>query len=387
MKKILTVSLVAMMAVSTARADIASTDYVQGAVSAEAALRTSAINTLSQTVGANKTAADKTQEDLDTLETTVAGHTQTLSTLATSGTVSALAERVGTAETDIDNIEKSLATGGATANLIAEAKTAGTTAQNQLTSYKTEVSNTYATKSALSGVKTTADAALPKTTAASTYQTLANIAKSTDTVQDADADARYPSEKRMMLKITQSVGNVNSVVEDHGAAIDALETAVNTLDTNKQDKSQIGVVSKENMGTDATTVVAAIKEVAGEAAAAQTQANKGVADAATALSTANAKLASVSSSGTGVVKTVAKDGTAVKVTAGAVEKSELATTVQTSLTKADNAATAASVAGAAIGTKATTGTVAGNYVLTAKINAAGNVESYTWELVSREYTE
>ena len=70
MKKILTVSLVAMMAVSTARADIASTAYVQGAVGAETALRTSAINTLSQTVGANKAAADKTQEDLDTLEGT-----------------------------------------------------------------------------------------------------------------------------------------------------------------------------------------------------------------------------------------------------------------------------------------------------------------------------
>ena len=39
MKKILAVSLVAMMAVSTARADIASTAYVQGAVGAEKALR------------------------------------------------------------------------------------------------------------------------------------------------------------------------------------------------------------------------------------------------------------------------------------------------------------------------------------------------------------
>ncbi|MBR2393493.1 MAG: hypothetical protein IKB05_03310 [Alphaproteobacteria bacterium] len=172
MKKILTVSLVAMMAVSAARADIASTAYVDGAVGAEESSREAAINavntkignvatgktvvtmiseaqtaaeakvtalengqvktnkeaiesinaelgsmasdatvqgiqtaltTLQGTVTSNKTAADKTQTDLDTaegkiatLEATVAGHTEDINGINTAlegkqGTISDLA--------------------------------------------------------------------------------------------------------------------------------------------------------------------------------------------------------------------------------------------------------------------------------------------------------
>ena len=51
MKKILTVSLVAMMAVSAARADIASTAYVDGAVGAEESSREAAINAVNTKIG------------------------------------------------------------------------------------------------------------------------------------------------------------------------------------------------------------------------------------------------------------------------------------------------------------------------------------------------
>lgn len=47
--------------------------------------------------------------------------------------IDALDERVGTAETDIDNLQASLAEGGATANAIADAKKAGTDAMNAVT--------------------------------------------------------------------------------------------------------------------------------------------------------------------------------------------------------------------------------------------------------------
>ncbi len=146
MKKILTVSLVAMMAVSTARADIASTAYVQGAVSAEAALRAEAVegineelakmatsstvagiqntlSTLQTTVANNKETTDQTQADLDTaegkitaLEGTVAGHTEDISEINT-----ALAGKQATID-DLATIRTGAAE-GATAVQLSEVKT------------------------------------------------------------------------------------------------------------------------------------------------------------------------------------------------------------------------------------------------------------------------
>ena len=141
MKKILTVSLVAMMAVSAARADIASTAYVQGAVSAETGARTQAITALETAYKA----ADKTLTDnlsgvttrvgtaegkITTLEGTVSGHTQDiadinaeLDTMATSETVQGIQNSLSTlqstvntnktaadkTQTDLDTLEATVA--------------------------------------------------------------------------------------------------------------------------------------------------------------------------------------------------------------------------------------------------------------------------------------
>lgn len=98
MKKILAVSLCAIMAVSAARADIASVEYVDEQITDASSAINTTINTLTQTVGTkaaqsdlntlqgtvntlsgtvttNKQAADKTQDDLEVLEATVAGLT------------------------------------------------------------------------------------------------------------------------------------------------------------------------------------------------------------------------------------------------------------------------------------------------------------------------
>ena len=198
MKKLLTVSLVAMMAVSAARADIASTDFVTkqtgditgltttnktsltAAVNevvtsvsgvkatADAAATKTELQELTSTVGSNKTAADKTQEDLEALAATVEGLqgtgdqaaatkgqlnalTQTVTENETDieGKMTALSGRVDTAEGEIDALQTSLAAGGATATAIADAKKAGTDAQADLDAYKTTVSSTYATQAAL----------------------------------------------------------------------------------------------------------------------------------------------------------------------------------------------------------------------------------------------
>ncbi|MBQ8473912.1 MAG: hypothetical protein IJ500_03565, partial [Alphaproteobacteria bacterium] len=93
MKKILAVSLCAIMAVSAARADIASVEYVDEQITGASSAINTTINTLTQTVGTkaaqsdlntlqgtvntlsgtvttNKQAADKTQDDLEVLEAT-----------------------------------------------------------------------------------------------------------------------------------------------------------------------------------------------------------------------------------------------------------------------------------------------------------------------------
>ena len=337
MKKILAVSLVAMMAVSTARAYIASTEYVTGAVQGVNAALTTEINkkaaasdltALQGTVTANKTAADKIQQDLDVLEETVAGHTQDiadinaeLGTMATSETVTSLTQRVTTAEGDITAIETGL------------------------TSHITTANNKYATKTELSGVKTTADAALSKIDAAQTYQTITKMALATETVADADADEYYPTEKRMMGKISQAVAGVNAGVDTNAQAIEdlgesvetALESVQGSLDTLSSGKADKSTVS--DLGTRVTTAE-------GDITAIETSLTSHI-------TTANNKYAT---------------------------KTELSGVKTT----ADAAATATSVSGVALGSKATMGMVDGNYVLTAKI-IDDNVASYSWELIDRAY--
>jgi len=141
MKKILAVSLVAMMAVSTARADIASTAYVTGAVNAEKALRESADTAIKNSLGTVSAA------NMGTTATTVVAaikeHSDELATMAASETVEEL-------QADVSAIETSLASGGATANAIAAAKKAGDDAQANLTTHISTANSTYATKTALS---------------------------------------------------------------------------------------------------------------------------------------------------------------------------------------------------------------------------------------------
>jgi len=123
----------------------------------------------------------------------------------------------------------------------------------------------------------------------------------------------------------------------------------------KQDASTIGTVNSDNMGTDATTVVAAIKEVATEAAAAQTAANTAKTNAATAQSTAD----------------TAKANAATAQTTANTAKTNAATaqtTADSALTKANAAVVANNAIQAGTGTKITydaKGLVTGSSSLTA----------------------
>ena len=181
MKKILTVSLVAMMAVSGARADLASTAYVDTVAAAEAsaaqaaaeakvtALTEGAVATNTADITAIKT-QQATQDGLIQANTNkFASYSTTEQMNAAIGTAvsnatgdnSALAGRVTTAEEEIDALQTSLAEGGTTANAIkaaadaaaaADAKAQG--AVNVNTSQQTAIE---AAQSAANAAQATAD--------------------------------------------------------------------------------------------------------------------------------------------------------------------------------------------------------------------------------------
>ena len=171
MKKILTVSLVAMMAVSAARADIASVEYVTKNYTTTTAMESAIATAKSEAISAAATDAAKyidatelkdSQDAQDVvLKKYVDDAVDGLS--GTGGAITALDARVGTAEGkittlegkmttaegkittaegEIDALQTSLAAGGATANAIAAAAKAGTDAASALEAYKTTVTNT-----------------------------------------------------------------------------------------------------------------------------------------------------------------------------------------------------------------------------------------------------
>ncbi len=135
------------------------------------------------------------------------------------------------------------------------------------------ITETYATKTELNGVKTTANAALPK----ATY----------------DSQVGTVSAANMGTTATTVVAGIKEAVTEAGAAQSTANAAKTTADAalpKTTYDSQVGTVSAANMGTTATTVVTGIKEAVTEAAAAQSTADTAKTNAATAQSTADSAL-------------------------------------------------------------------------------------------------
>ena len=343
MKKLLTVSLVAMMAVSAARADIASTDFVTkqtgditgltttnktsltAAVNevvtsvsgvkatADAAATKTELQELTSTVGSNKTAADKTQEDLEALAATVEGLqgtgdqaaatkgqlnalTQTVTENETDieGKMTALSGRVDTAEGEIDALQTSLAAGGATATAIADAKKAGTDAQADLDAYKTTVSSTYATQAALTqglGEKqdTITAGSIAKTMLADGVQT--SLGKADSAVQSVgtgsengtiSVDGTDVSVKGLGTAAYANTGAFDAA----GAASTAKSEAIADAATKYQDKNYLTSQSL-TPGQDNTKYYTSVKYVEDKISAAN---SSNAAAVAAAQSTANSAL-------------------------------------------------------------------------------------------------
>ncbi len=165
-----------------------------------------------------KTAADAAQGDVNALEAVVNNETTGLAAAHTA--IDAVEGRVTTAEGEIDGIQGQISN-MATSETVTNLTNRVTTAEGDITALETAVNDA---ESGLAATNAIADEALAN---AATAQSAAEAA------QDA-ADSKLPT------------------------------ATYNT---------QVGTVTAGNMGTTATTVVAAIKEVAGEAAAAQSTAS------------------------------------------------------------------------------------------------------------------
>ena len=297
MKKILAVSLVAMMAVSTARADIASTAYVTGAVNAEKALRDSADTAIKDSIGTVSAA------NMGTTATTVVAaikeHSDELATMASSDTVESLQDSLSSLTTTVNGKQATLTTSNVTTTGNGNVVTAVTAADGKVTVTKGTSLGSLATKSAIAtgditdGTITNADisssAAIDQgkisgltsalsgkqaslTTAqldaansgitlakVSTYdgyasqisakEALANKLETEEevTIDETNQDTLYPTIGRVMKEINTTVTEVNNDVSALSSGLSSLTTTVNgkqaTLTTAQLNAANSGITS------------------------------------------------------------------------------------------------------------------------------------------------
>ena len=141
-----------------------------------------------------------------------------------------------------------------------------------------DVASTYETKeNAASTYETKANASATyetKTNAAATYATKEEIADlATDENLAKKQDKTDNSLATTNKTVVGAINEVKTTADGANTAAKAAQTAADSKLPTATYNSQVGEVSATNMGTSASTVVAAIKEVAGEAAAAQSTAS------------------------------------------------------------------------------------------------------------------
>ena len=185
------------------------------------------------------------------------------------------------------------------------ASTASTNAQKALTNIGTlSELTTEAKGNTVAAINEVATKATAAASAASAADTKAGQAQSAATTAQGEVDAleavvnnettglaaAHTAIDAVEGRVTTAEGEIDDIQGQisnmaTNETVKGLQTDVAGLKTSKLDKatydSQVGTVSAGNMGTTASTVVSAIKEV-------KTQADKGVSDAATAKSAADA---------------------------------------------------------------------------------------------------
>ena len=421
MKKILAVSLVAMMAVSTARADIASTAYVTGAVNAEKALRDSADTAIKNSLGTVSAANMGTTAT--TVVTAIKEHSDAISdindeldTMATSETVqgiettlSALQGTVSANETDIEKKVSDLTT-------VVNGKQA-TLTTNQLAAVNsgvttTTVSQVATNKNDIAGIKSSAYANSGITSAkVSTYdgyasqidakEALANKLETDEevTVDETNQDILYPTIGRVMKEIDATVTQVNNSVSAINSGLSSLQKTVSDNETDIEAKvatkvtanTAITGATKAKITYDSKGLVTGGADLAASDIPTLTTAKISGLDAALAAKevTSN-KVTTLSSTSTNTQYPSAKvvydelakkQATLTTAQLSAANSGITSAKVSTYDTAASNASTAKGVTD--LISAGTTGSD-GTYVLTATVSN-NTVTGYKWELIDRSY--
>lgn len=196
-------------------------------------------NAVTSDTGVVKTAIDGVQDDVDALDEKVGdlpnGTTATniveyidakTADIASDEALGQLTTRVDTAEGEIDALQISLAEGGATANAIAAALTAGQNAQSDVDAVeKSLADNGTIAKANAAAVKSEVDAAL-------------------DLKADASALNNYRTSANQDLIDNEIKASITDITEDNGVIdtkVGALETALDgRLDTLEQTANALG---------------------------------------------------------------------------------------------------------------------------------------------------
>ena len=283
-------TLLAVVSVGAAHAEIASKGYVDQQVDTVEA--TVANKADSATVTALAGRVDTAEGEIDTLQSEVAGKQAALGftpenienkTTTLSGTstdtqypsAKAVWDTIQTETTGIANEADVTALKGRVDTL--ETASANHVVKNEAITGGTHTKITYDAKGLVTaGANLTADdiPEIPNTKVSG----LGSLATKSS-VETADIASQAVTKEKLATDIVTSLGKADTALQkttaDEAYAVKTLET-------------QVGTVSAENMGTTATTVVTAIKEVAGEAAGAQTTATAAQGAAGTAQKAAEA---------------------------------------------------------------------------------------------------
>ena len=155
---------------------------------------------------------------------------------------------------------------------------------------KTEAGTTYYTKTsgdALAGRVTTAEGEIDDIQAEmDNMATSATVSSLTTRVTTAEGD--IDDLEAAVNDAESGLAATNAIADSALSTAQSAQTTANAALPKATYNSEVGTVSATNMGTTATTVVAAIKEVAGEASAAQSAASAADSKAQAAQSAAEA---------------------------------------------------------------------------------------------------
>lgn len=413
MKKIVTVSLVAMMAVSAAHADLASTAYVEGKVGDHAAVIAGA-DTLGHVKIGKGIAVDGTGVISVSAEGMIGAGEITTGMIAdsaiTNGKLAADAvtsEKIKNGEVKTDDVADNAIT---TAKILdGEVKTADI-AGDAVTSEKIkdgevktdDIANLAVTTAKIADSAVTSGKILDGTIAIADlnsevtdlmngHQLVSNIQTNTNhNLSEQDQNIKYTSVSYVDAKVATATQNLPTLGQDVNALKNevvemkktdsALETAVGVnaadIGLTKNDQGAVTSFTGTSYLTDETTLT-------GAAVALDKEINDLYNNKQDNLSESN-----VTSTGNGVVKTVvADDGTLefrkaqvveTDIADKAVTKAKLSTDVQTSLGLADGSLQKSTLENEAIRKAANQGD--GEYALTMKV--VDGVIAYQWDKIS-----